>query len=411
MSRALLALLLVATLSGCPPASSAPCVTDSECPEGRCRFGGCGPMCLDDTDCPSGQACSDGACGARPECAEPGDCAQGFECSEGQCLCGSDAACASNQLCRQGRCINDASVDCPAGQHCTSPTAGRCQEYRVCQSHAECPENTDCRAFSASACPPGFDCALKICQELPRCLIDADCTAPAFCQQGYSRSSSSPSPERASRSSPAATRSRWRSPARPASSRWGSPRAPAAPPSRWDTAAGADPAPQRRALRRCRDRNARYLGIRYPGRGGPRRHHRPARPSLLAAYPGGRPPLPAHAGWHILRGPAHLHAWRGVLDSALAGGRRAGSHHLHRPSKPARRAAPAPAGPALASSPGPASGNRGRPVEPGIRYRRDSINGSFSSHYLGRPDGCGRSHPDGSVAPPGCLLAGAFLVK
>ena len=66
MSRALLALLLLAALSGCPPASSAPCVTDSECPEGRCRFGGCGPMCLDDTDCAAGQACYRGRLRASP---------------------------------------------------------------------------------------------------------------------------------------------------------------------------------------------------------------------------------------------------------------------------------------------------------------------------------------------------------
>ncbi|MDY7227938.1 Ig-like domain-containing protein [Hyalangium rubrum] len=265
MSRALLALLFVAALSGCPPSSSAPCVTDTECPEGRCRFGGCGPVCLDDTECPAGHACTAGACQERAECVASTDCAQGFTCSAGRCLCDADTACAANQVCRQGRCeaqarctgnadcpsgqrcevtqgaclpvcttaascapgvdpqvanvlfvcqdgtcvrrcINDAScggqgllceaglceradcatrADCPEGQYCTSATAGRCREYRVCQSRAECPENTDCRAFDASACPPGFDCARAICQELPRCLIDTDCTAPAYCQQGY----------------------------------------------------------------------------------------------------------------------------------------------------------------------------------------------------------------------------------
>jgi hypothetical protein len=265
MSRALLALLLMAALSGCPPSSSAPCDSDAECPEGRCRFGGCGPMCLDDTECPSGRTCAAGACVERPECALPADCLQGFTCSQGRCLCDSDAACAANQVCRQGRCedrgrctadadcpsgqrcevtqgaclppcttaascapgvdpqvasvlfvcqggaclrrcISDAScggqgllceagvceradcatlTDCPSGQYCTSATAGRCLEYQTCQSHQECPVNTDCRAFGSSGCPPGFDCALKICQELPRCLIDADCAAPAFCQQGY----------------------------------------------------------------------------------------------------------------------------------------------------------------------------------------------------------------------------------
>ncbi|HLM42805.1 MAG TPA: hypothetical protein VK458_03005, partial [Myxococcaceae bacterium] len=78
MSRALVALLFVAALSGCPDSSSAPCVTDAECPDGRCRFGGCGPVCLDDTGCPAGQACSAGACVERPQCATTADCAEGF---------------------------------------------------------------------------------------------------------------------------------------------------------------------------------------------------------------------------------------------------------------------------------------------------------------------------------------------
>jgi len=265
MSRALVALLFVAALSGCPDSSSAPCVTDAECPDGRCRFGGCGPVCLDDTGCSAGQACSAGACVERPQCAETADCAEGFTCSAGRCLCDSSAACASNQVCRQGRCedsarctgdpdcpsgqrcevtqgtclpacataascapgvdpqvanvlfvcqggacvrrcVNDAScggqgviceaglcaradcatlADCPSGQYCTSATAGRCLEYRACQSNGDCPANTDCRAFGATGCPPGFDCALKICQQLPRCLIDTDCAAPAYCQQGF----------------------------------------------------------------------------------------------------------------------------------------------------------------------------------------------------------------------------------
>jgi hypothetical protein len=265
MSRALLALLFVAALSGCPDSSSAPCVTDAECPDGRCRFGGCGPVCLDDTECPAGQACSAGACVERAQCAVASDCAEGFTCSDGRCLCGSNAACAANQVCRQGRCeensrctgdsdcpsgqrcevtqgaclptcttaascapnvdpqvanllfvcqsgacvrrcVNDAScggqgliceaglcaradcatlADCPSGQYCTSATAGRCEEYRTCQSTAQCPANTECRAFGATGCPPGFDCTLKICQTLPRCLIDTDCTAPAYCQQGF----------------------------------------------------------------------------------------------------------------------------------------------------------------------------------------------------------------------------------
>lgn len=273
MSRALLSLLsllLLVALSGCPSTSATPCDSDAECPDGRCRFGACGPRCLDDTDCGSGLTCSGGSCQPRPECAAATDCADGFSCTEGRCLCQSNAACAANQVCRQGRCedaarctgngdcavgqrcevtqgvcqapcitaaecapgvdpqaaallyvcrdgdclrrcVNDASCggqgliceaglcersacanlsDCPTGQYCTSAAAGRCVAYTACTSTAQCGVNFECRAFDSGACPPGFNCAQRICQELTRCLIDADCagagtTGGAFCQQGH----------------------------------------------------------------------------------------------------------------------------------------------------------------------------------------------------------------------------------
>src|SRR3712207_5933250 len=103
MSRALLSLVFLVALSGCPSTSSAPCDSDVDCPDGRCRYGGCGPLCLDDTDCAPGLICSGGAGGPGPECAPSTDCAQGFTCGDGRCLCGSDAACGANQVCRQGR--------------------------------------------------------------------------------------------------------------------------------------------------------------------------------------------------------------------------------------------------------------------------------------------------------------------
>ncbi|HEX8700709.1 MAG TPA: hypothetical protein VF815_17795, partial [Myxococcaceae bacterium] len=257
--------LLLAALCGCPVEFLAPCAVDADCPEGRCRFGGCGPVCLDDTECPAHKSCSDGACVERAECVVTADCAEDFSCSAGQCLCDSNKACSANQECRQGRCeaasrctahrdcpagqrcevtggsclpacttaescdpdvmpqlarllfacqsgacvrrcVNDVScggqgficeaglcartdcatqADCASGQYCTSATAGRCLEYRVCQSTAECPAYTECRAFGSVGCPPGFDCALKICQQLPRCLLDTDCAAPAYCEQGF----------------------------------------------------------------------------------------------------------------------------------------------------------------------------------------------------------------------------------
>jgi len=266
MSRALLCIVLLAALSGCPPTASAPCETDAECPDGRCRYGGCGPVCLDDTECGGSQVCAGGTCAPRPQCTRTEECAAGFACTDGRCLCGADSACAANQQCRNGQCqtqgpcesaedcpagqrcepiqgvcqvpcttpvdcapnvdprvaallyvcqqgnclrqcLSDATcsagficeaglcaraecatkADCPSGQYCTSATAGRCAEYRPCTSNAECGPNTQCRAFPQGACPPGFDCGQRLCQALPRCLVDTDCAAgsPAFCQEGH----------------------------------------------------------------------------------------------------------------------------------------------------------------------------------------------------------------------------------
>lgn len=181
----------------CLCGSDAACAANQVCRQGRCEDS---RRCTGDSDCPSGQHCevTQGAC--LPACTTAASCAPGvdpqvasalFVCQSGACLrrCINDASCGGQGLiCEAGLCARaDCATlaDCPSGQYCTSATAGRCLEYRVCQSSAECPENTDCRAFASGNCPPGFDCAQKICQALPRCLIDTDCAAPAFCQQGY----------------------------------------------------------------------------------------------------------------------------------------------------------------------------------------------------------------------------------
>ena len=264
MSRALLPLVLLAVLSACPPTVTAPCDTDAECPQGRCRAGGCGPVCVEDAECGGRQVCVAGVCAPRAECAQASDCAPGFTCARGRCQCGSDAACAANQSCREGTCVTSAAcasaadcpvgqrceplqgvcqapctgaaacapgvdprvaallyvcrsgdclrqclndtlcgagflceagtcararcttrTDCPEGQYCTSATAGRCLEYQPCDSNAACGPNSECRAFSGAACPPGFDCATKLCQALPRCLVDTDCAAAAYCRDSH----------------------------------------------------------------------------------------------------------------------------------------------------------------------------------------------------------------------------------
>jgi hypothetical protein len=184
----------------CLCASNEACGAGQHCWQGRCEEL---DRCRADTDCPLRQYCepTQGVCLAP--CTSAMDCAPNtapevvrlaFSCQEGRCLqrCieNFDISCGGQGfICEQGVCVRgDCSTlaHCPQGQYCTSASAGRCLEYRVCQSRAECPAHFDCRSFPSNACPPGFDCAnTKLCQELPRCLVDTDCASPAYCQQGH----------------------------------------------------------------------------------------------------------------------------------------------------------------------------------------------------------------------------------
>ncbi|PTL85425.1 hypothetical protein DAT35_01515 [Vitiosangium sp. GDMCC 1.1324] len=113
-----------------------------------------------------------------------------YVCRQGDCLrqCLNDQLCGAGFICEAGTCARAGCVtkaDCPSGQYCTSATAGRCLEYQLCTSTSECGPNFECRAFTSGACPPGFDCATKICQELSRCLVDTDCPATAYCRDAH----------------------------------------------------------------------------------------------------------------------------------------------------------------------------------------------------------------------------------
>ena len=155
--------------------------------------------CTSGEDCPTGQRCEplQGVCQAP--CAQASDCAPGVDprvasllyvCQAGDCLrvCFNDAVCGTGALCEAGTCAPAACAtraDCPSGQYCTSATRGRCLEYQTCESTAACGPNTECRAFPPGACPPGFDCASRICQELTACLLDTDCPASAYCRDAH----------------------------------------------------------------------------------------------------------------------------------------------------------------------------------------------------------------------------------
>ncbi|HZI07723.1 MAG TPA: hypothetical protein VEZ71_27140, partial [Archangium sp.] len=180
----------------CQCGSDAACAANQSCREGRCVTAA---ACTSAADCPAGQRCEvvQGVCQAP--CAQASDCAPGvdprvasllYACRAGDCLrqCLNDQLCGAGFVCEAGTCALagcTTQADCPSGQYCTSATAGRCLEYQICDSNAECGPNTECRAFTPATCPPGFDCATKICQELPRCLLDTECSATAYCRDSH----------------------------------------------------------------------------------------------------------------------------------------------------------------------------------------------------------------------------------
>ncbi|MFO0596046.1 MAG: carboxypeptidase-like regulatory domain-containing protein [Myxococcaceae bacterium] len=203
------------------------CAAGFVCSQGRCQ-------CEDDSACAANQQCMSGQCQTRPRCTADADClgtggrcevTQGlclpvcvmptdcaptldprvafaiYTCVQGTCTrrctqdlqCGGQGLICVNGLCQKAPCAQ--LSDCPAGQYCTSSVFGRCEPYQVCQQNTECPRNYECRAFTQTQCPPGFDCSKKICQELQRCLADGDCVSgvpgtmgamvTGYCEEGH----------------------------------------------------------------------------------------------------------------------------------------------------------------------------------------------------------------------------------
>lgn len=156
------------------------------------------PSCTQDADCAAyGRACepNQGICLAA--CTTPADCAPGadpqlalllYQCDAGRCVrrCTGTLACGGGLVCFNGDCVRSncaTFADCPAGAYCTAAQGGVCAPYQTCTSPSQCPAQFECRPFSP--CPPGFDCAQSVCQELPRCLVDADCAPPSYCQDRH----------------------------------------------------------------------------------------------------------------------------------------------------------------------------------------------------------------------------------
>ena len=124
-----------------------------------------------------------------------------YTCSMGTCTrrCTQDLQCGGASLiCRNGLCAKADCAqksDCPSGQYCSSATFGRCVAYTTCTATPECMSNFECKKFTQLQCPPGFDCAQSICQELQRCLADSDCVSGVpgtmgsqiigYCEEGH----------------------------------------------------------------------------------------------------------------------------------------------------------------------------------------------------------------------------------
>jgi len=179
------------------------CLRDAACAAGEaCLLGACGPMpaCAQDADCaPYGRTCEPNQGICLVACTTPDDCSPGgdpqlalllYRCDAGRCVrrCTGTLACGGGLVCFDGDCVrpNCATfADCPAGTYCTAQQGGVCAPYETCGSAAECGDAFECRPFSP--CPPGFDCAQSVCQELPRCLVDADCAQPGYCQDRHCR--------------------------------------------------------------------------------------------------------------------------------------------------------------------------------------------------------------------------------
>lgn len=189
--------VFVLLLTGCPPTAGTPCEDDTDCPDGRCRFGACGPVCEEDTDCGSRQICQSGACVARPECSQTADCASGFDCRDGTCRCTGDQACALNQSCVDGACVArtrcTGDQGCPAGQRCEL-TQGLC--IPPCALATDCAPGVDprlavtlyqclqgaCyrRCLNDATCGEGLVCADGLC-EIADCATRADCPEGQYC--------------------------------------------------------------------------------------------------------------------------------------------------------------------------------------------------------------------------------------
>jgi hypothetical protein len=171
----------------------------------------CKASCLTSADCTSGNVCQNGSCGKKQNGQA---CAAGAECLSGHCVdgfCCADACTGTCVYCgfsaSRGRCTNvpagtpDPRGGCKDAGAASCGNNGACNGNRGCQSY---PAGTACRAGSCDAAsnrqtqegtcsggrcqtPAATSCAPFRCNGTScgnTCGSDADCVAPAVCQNG-----------------------------------------------------------------------------------------------------------------------------------------------------------------------------------------------------------------------------------
>jgi len=174
----------------CVPMQSE-CVSDNDCPDGRCLNGSC-VECIEDTDCPGNQDCNNHYC--VPETCTPscfgkecgsngcggtcGTCDPGTTCDAVNGNCVRDLECTSDNDCPDGRCHNGACVecildtDCPGNQdciydHCVPETCTPSCFGKECGSN-EC-------GGTCGTCDPGTTCDAGICVPDPSPTYSVTC--------------------------------------------------------------------------------------------------------------------------------------------------------------------------------------------------------------------------------------------
>lgn len=194
------------------------CTEDEDCEAHEiCEAEACVPKpCTTRAEC-GDQYCIAGTCQQPPSCADGATCPTGFECDPSLELCVETTPCTTNEdcgnailyTCESGECLQNCLGDsnCPDDFVCVerSGAASVC-EPAPCRSNADCnPANQEecyglphgrCRPITqcseSSPCPSGFRCnESNICEELPTCRRDGDCSGAAYCQDGLCEPSES----------------------------------------------------------------------------------------------------------------------------------------------------------------------------------------------------------------------------